>query len=62
MSVALRSPVATGSRRRQHPAPHTRLWVRLALVRTLRRPFFWSVQLIATYSVAAHTCFPQRVR
>ncbi len=23
-------------------------------------PFFWSVQIITAYAVAAHTCFPQR--
>jgi hypothetical protein len=23
-------------------------------------PFFWSVQMITAYAVAAHTCFPQR--
>jgi len=45
-----------------HPAPHSAavgrgsLWFGL-----FGAPFFWSVQLIATYAVAAHTCFPQRV-
>ena len=45
-----------------HPAPgraavgRGSLWFGL-----FGAPFFWSVQLIATYAVDAHTCFPQRV-
>ena len=44
-----------------HPAPHRAAVGRGALWFGLfGAPFFWSVQLIVTYAVAAHTCFPQR--
>jgi hypothetical protein len=44
-----------------HPAPHRAAVGRVALwYGIFGAPFCWSAQLIVTYALAAHACFPQR--
>ena len=55
------SPLGAGRDRATHSAPSQEsagpraLWFGL-----FGAPFFWSAQLIVTYAVTAHACFPER--
>jgi hypothetical protein len=45
---------------RRGPPPATGVGRRALWFGLFGAPFFWSVQMITAYAVAAHTCFPQR--
>jgi hypothetical protein len=62
MLGATAAPAPEGGRDAvDHPAPHRAAVGRNALWFGLfGGPFFWSAQLIVTYTLAAHACFPQR--